>query len=62
MEKGAIEGYIYNLKRTHCPCSKCKGRVKCPLEKVKDHLIQYDREPTYRLWRGLGDRISSDED
>ena len=53
---------LYNLKRIHCPCSKCKGRVQCSLAKVKDHLIQHGREPTYRLWRGPGDRDSSDEE
>ena len=53
---------FYNLKRIRCPCSKCKGRVQCSLEKVQDHLIQYGREPTYRLWRGPGDRDSSDEE
>ena len=53
---------LYNLKRIHCPCSKCKGRVQCSLAKVKDHLIQYGREPTYRLWRGPGERDSSDEE
>src|SRR5665213_1006027 len=53
---------FYNLKRIRCPCSKCKGRVQCSLEKVKEHLIQYGREPTFRLWRGPGDRDSSDEE
>jgi hypothetical protein len=53
---------FYNLKRIRCPCSKCKGRVQCSLAKVKEHLIQYGREPTFRLWRGPGDRDSSDEE
>jgi hypothetical protein len=53
---------LYNLKRIHCPCSKCKGRVQCSLAKVKDHLIQFGREPSYRLWRGPGERNSSDEE
>ena len=54
---------MYNLKRIHYPCSKCKGRVQCSLAKVKDHLIQYHgREPTYRLWRGPGDRDLLDEE
>ena len=53
---------LYNLKRFHCPCSKCKGRVQCSLAKVKDHLIQHGREPTYRLWRGPSDRDSLDEE
>lgn len=50
------------MKRIHCPCTKCKGRVQYSLATVKDHLIQNGREPTYRLWRGLGDRYSSDEE
>jgi hypothetical protein len=36
--------------------------VHCSLEKVKEHLIQYGREPSFRLWRGPGDRDSSDEE
>jgi hypothetical protein len=52
---------FYNLKRIRCPCSKCKGRVQCSLEKVQEHLIQYGREPNFRLWRGPGERDSSDE-
>ena len=53
---------FYNLKRIRCPCSKCKGRVQCSLEKVKEHLILYGRLPAFRLWRGPGDRDSSDEE
>ena len=53
---------LYNLKQIHCPCSKCKGCVQCSLAKVKDHLIQYGREPTYKLWKGLGERDSLDEE
>ena len=53
---------FYNLKRIRCPCSKCKGRVQCSLEKVQEHLIQYGREPNFRLWRGPGERDSSDEE
>ena len=29
---------------------------------MKEHLIKYGREPTFRLWRGPGDRDSSDEE
>ena len=53
---------FYNLRRIHCPCAKCKGRVQCSLAKVRIHLIQHGREPTYRIWRGPGDRDSSDEE
>jgi hypothetical protein len=53
---------FYNLRRIRCPCAKCKGRVQRSLEKVKDHLIQHGREPTFRVWRGPGDRDSSDEE
>ena len=53
---------LYNLKIIHCPCFKCKGRVQCSLANVKDHLIQYGREPIYRLWRGPDERDSSDEE
>jgi hypothetical protein len=40
---------FYNLRPIRCPCAKCKGRVQCSLETIKDHLIQYGREPTFRL-------------
>jgi hypothetical protein len=52
----------YNLKRLHCPCCRCKGRVQCSLARVKDHLINNGREPAFRVWRGPGERDSSDED
>lgn len=52
----------YNLKRVHCPCYRCKGRVQCSLAKVKDHLISNGREPTFRVWRGPGARDSSDNE
>jgi hypothetical protein len=32
------------------------------LATVKDHLINYGREPAYRVWRGPGTRDSSDEE
>ena len=53
---------LYNLKRIHCPCCKCKGRVQCSLPKVKDHLIHFGREPAYRVWRGPGARDASDDE
>lgn len=33
----------------------------CLLGKTKDHLIQYSREPTYRVWRRLADKDSCNE-
>ena len=53
---------MYGLKRLHCPCCRCKGRVQCSLPKVKDHLILNGREPAFRVWRGPGARDSSDEE
>ena len=53
---------LYNLKRVHCPCCRCKGRVQCSLAKVKDHLINNGREPAFRVWRGPGARDSSDDE
>ena len=53
---------FYNLKRIRCPCAKCKRRVECSLAKVKEHLIQHGKEPIFRIWRGPGDRDSSNEE
>ena len=53
---------LYGLRRIHCPCSKCKGRVQCYVAKVKDHLIRNGREPSFRVWRGPGERDGSDEE
>ena len=52
----------YNLKRLHCPCCRCKGRTQLSLAKVKDHLINYGREPAFRVWRGPGARDASDDE
>jgi hypothetical protein len=53
---------LYNLKRIHCSCSKCKGRVQRYIPKVKDHLIRNMRDPTFRVWRGPGESDTLDED
>ena len=53
---------LYNLKRIHCPCCKCKGRHQLQITKVKDHLIRNGREPNFRVWRGPGERDDSDEE
>src|ERR1700738_2691615 len=53
---------LYGLRRIHCPCSKCKGRVQCSIAKVKDHLIRNGREPNFRVWRGPGERDGPDEE
>ena len=53
---------LYKLKRLHCPCCRCKGRVQCSLAKVKDHLIHFGREPAFRVWRGPGARDASDDE
>ena len=53
---------MYGLRRIHCPCSKCKGRVQRSIAKVKDHLIRNGREPSFRVWRGPGERDGSDEE
>ena len=53
---------MYKLKRIHCPCCRCKGRVQCSLPKVKDHLIHFGREPAFRVWRGPGARDASDDE
>jgi hypothetical protein len=53
---------LYGLRRIHCPCAKCKGRTQWSIAKVKDHLIQNGREPSFRVWRGPGERDGSDEE
>ena len=53
---------LYKLKRLHCPCCRCKGRVQCSLAKVKDHLINNGREPAFEVWRGPGVREASDDE
>jgi hypothetical protein len=53
---------LYGLRRIHCPCAKCKGRTQCSIAKVKEHLIRNGREPSFRVWRGPGERDGSDEE
>ena len=53
---------LYNLRRIHCPCCKCRGRQQLHIRKVKDHLIRNGREPNFRVWRGPGERDDSDEE
>jgi hypothetical protein len=53
---------LFNLKRIHCPCSKCKGRRKLLIPIVRDHLIQNARDPGFRVWRGPRERDASNEE
>ena len=51
-----------NVRKLHCPCTKCEGRSRILIKNVREHLIQNGRHPECRLWRGPGNRDSSDED
>jgi hypothetical protein len=53
---------LYGLRRIHCPCNRCKGRVQRYITSVKIHLIKYGRDPAFRVWRGPGERDASDEE
>jgi hypothetical protein len=53
---------FFNLKSLHCPCSVCKGRRRWLLATVRKHLIRNGRHSNFRVWRGPGDRDSSDEE
>jgi hypothetical protein len=53
---------LFNLKRIHCPCSKCRGRRKLLLATIRDHLIRNGRHPEFRVWRGPGEQDSSDDE
>ncbi len=53
---------LYNLRRIHCPCCKCRGRQQLHIRKVKDHLIRNGKEPNFRVWRGPGEKDDSDEE
>ena len=53
---------LYGLRRIHCPCNRCKGRVQRHIPSVKIHLIRFGRDPAFRVWRGPGERDASDEE
>jgi hypothetical protein len=52
---------FFNLRKMHCPCSKCQGRRKLLVRTVREHLILNGRDPNFRVWRGPGTRDSSDK-
>jgi hypothetical protein len=52
---------LFNLKQLHCPCSQCKGRRRFKLATVREHLIRNGRDSEFRIWRGPGNRDSSDD-
>jgi hypothetical protein len=53
---------FFNLRKMHCPCSKCQGRRKLLVRTVRKHLILNGRDPNFRVWRGPDTRDSSDEE
>jgi hypothetical protein len=53
---------FFNLRKTHCPCSKCQGCRKLLVRTVREHLILNGRDPNFRMWKGLGTRDSFDEE
>ena len=48
--------------RVHCPCMECQGRRKLLLTNVRKHLMKNGRHPHCRVWKGPGNRDSSDEE
>jgi hypothetical protein len=56
------KAWFFNVKHLHCPCTVCMGQRRLLIKTVRDHLIWNGRDPRLRLWRGLGNRDSSDED
>jgi hypothetical protein len=53
---------LLNLKQIHFPCSVCKGRRKYLLATIRKHLIRNRRHSDFRVWRGPGNRDSSDDE
>jgi hypothetical protein len=53
---------LFNLKQLHCPCSTCRGCRRFGLRTVREHLLQNGRDSEFRVWRGPGDRNSSDKE
>jgi hypothetical protein len=53
---------LFSLKQLHCPCSQCKGWRRFCLATIREHLIQNGRDSEFRVWRGPGNRDSSDEE
>jgi hypothetical protein len=53
---------FFNQKSLHCPRLQCKGRKRWLVATVRKHLIRNGRHPEFRVWRGPGDRDTSDEE
>jgi hypothetical protein len=53
---------LLNFKHLHCPCTKCRDRVQVLIKTVRLYLLRHGRHLLFRVWRGLRDRDSSDED
>ena len=53
---------FFNQRSIHCPCIKCNGQRRWLVATVREHLIQNGRHPEFRVWRGPGDRDTSDEE
>ena len=51
-----------NVKSLHCPCNKCRGRKRLLIRNVGKHLLRHGRHPDSRIWRGSGERESSDDE
>ena len=51
-----------NVRRLHCPCTKCQNRKRLCIRNVREHLICNGRDPDSRTWKGPSARDSSDEE
>jgi hypothetical protein len=53
---------FFNLRKMHCPCSKCQGCRILLVRTVREHLILNRQDPNFRVWKGPGARDSSNEE
>jgi hypothetical protein len=53
----------YGLICIKCPCVCCKGvRRGTKLSTMEDHLIHHGRNPQMWVWKGLGEKDSSNDE
>jgi hypothetical protein len=65
MESGGVEGKIFKCETPAlplAPCIVCRGHNRFLVKTFRAHLIKNGRDPRMRVWRGLENRDSSDDD
>jgi hypothetical protein len=53
---------LLNVQHLHCPCTVCRGQRRLLMKTIREHLIHNGQESKMRVWRGSGNRDSSDEE